>query len=43
MHIILFTSKSDIGKIALKGSLGKEVTPVFEISRPKYTAIGHLV
>jgi hypothetical protein len=43
MPIILFTSKADIGKIVLKGSLGKEVTPIFEIIRPKCTAIGHLV
>jgi hypothetical protein len=43
MPVILFTSKADIGKIVLKGSLGKEVTPVFEKIRPKCTAIGHLV
>jgi hypothetical protein len=39
----LFTSKADIGKVVLKGSLGKEVTPIFEIIRAKCTAMGHLV
>jgi hypothetical protein len=40
MPIILFTSKADAGKIVLKGSLGKEVTPIFKIMSPKWTSIG---
>jgi hypothetical protein len=43
MPIILFTSKVEIGKIVLKGSIGKEVTPIFKIIKPKCTAINRVL
>jgi hypothetical protein len=43
MPIILITWKAEIGKIVLKGSLGKEVTPIFKIIRGKWAAIEYLV
>jgi hypothetical protein len=43
MPIILFNSKAKIGKILLKGSLGKKVNPIFKIIRPKCTAIGYWI